>query len=494
MFRLIAYLVWFLYYMAGKDIVIHDPVSKDQIELTDKESKQYQEIPNTAVQLEENHNKVIAEIQGDYKKFLKRNDQHYKKCKELEAEIKKGKITTDNFNSINNLSYNTIQTELIQSQDKISAAESTNNLEVEKHKQVLEEFQETVVHRHRLEKAKLEYNRIKEDIDRSRLIVATLKRQVRKPPHHITEVSLAYLQRDLKKYQYNTNLLEIRRARRYKICRKEKPPIEVESDTEYSDDGYSTAEDLKDKEYLPHRYKLTRSADRVPHPNQPRPQIDSEETQPKEVIEVEPINPPPVNPNPKEPDFPIPDYRAVDMDQQRIEAAAMEMIRRGDFDHLLGPNNVDERRGQGNGNRDRQNRQDDRNERSLRYSIKDIPTFDGKGDAMPHTHLIEFGDFLVNTGSEIHELPQHGEPQAVDRLHYEAVIRDVVSKFKASLKGKPRLWFEMQYPNEDDEPKTVQAYKNMLSLFTTEPNPIGSTTANYGMENFEMGANQRKVR
>ena len=160
-----------------------------------------------------------------------------------------------------------MQTELIQSQDKIASAESANNLEVAKHKEVLEEFQGTVVHRHRLEKAKVECNRIKEDIDRSRLIVATLKQQVRKPPHHITERSLAYLRRDLKKYQYHTNLLERRRARRYKICRKEKPPIEVESDTEYSDGGYSTAEDLKDKEYLPHRYKLTRSANRVPHPN-----------------------------------------------------------------------------------------------------------------------------------------------------------------------------------------------------------------------------------
>ena len=75
--------------MAGKAKVIHDPVSKDEIELTDKESTQYQEILNTAIQLEENHNKVIAKIQEDYKKFMKRNDQHYKKYKELEAEIKK---------------------------------------------------------------------------------------------------------------------------------------------------------------------------------------------------------------------------------------------------------------------------------------------------------------------------------------------------------------------------------------------------------------------
>ena len=53
--------------MAGKAIVIRDPISKDEIELTDKENKQYQEILNTAVQLEEKHNKVIAEIQEDYR-------------------------------------------------------------------------------------------------------------------------------------------------------------------------------------------------------------------------------------------------------------------------------------------------------------------------------------------------------------------------------------------------------------------------------------------
>ena len=117
---------------------------------------------------------------------------------------------------------------MIQSQDKVSAAQAANNLEVEKHKEVLEDFQGTVVHRYRLEKAKLEYQRIKEDIDKCKLIVATLKQQVKKPPHHITEVSLAYLQRNLKKYHYHTNLLERRRTRRYRIYRKEIPPIEIE--------------------------------------------------------------------------------------------------------------------------------------------------------------------------------------------------------------------------------------------------------------------------
>ena len=462
--------------MAGKTIDIHDPVSKEEIELTDKESKQYQEILNTAIQLEESYNKVVAEIQEDYKKFLKRNEQHYKKYKELEAELKKGKITTDSFTSVDNLSYNTIQTELIQTQDKIAAAESENNLEVTKHKEVLEKFQGTVVHRHRLEKAKVEYNRIKEDIDRSKLIVATLKQQIKKRPHNITEVSLAYLQRDLKKYQYHTNLLERRRTRRYKICRKERPPIEVESDTEYSDGGYSTAEDLKDKECLPHRYKLTRSVDRVPHPTQPRPQPESEVTKSKEVVKVvEPINPTVVVPNPGDLNLPDPLDREVNMDQHRLDERVRELFERGEYNHLLEQLNTNHRIGQGNGNRDRHDRHYDRNERGLRYSIRDIPIFDGKGDAMPHTHLIEFEDFLANTGSDIKDLPQHGEPHEVDRPHYETVMKDVVNKFKTSLKGKPRLWYEMQYPTSDDEPKTVQAYKKMLSLFTTEHNPIGST-------------------
>ena len=130
--------------------------------------------------------------------------------------------------------------------------------------------------------------------------------------------------------------------------------------------------------------------------------------------------------------------------RQRVEERAMEMIRSGEFDNLVIPDR---------GARVGRNNQDDR---SLRYSIRDIPTFDGKGDSLPHTHMMEFGDFLANTGSEIRYLPQ--EPQADDREYHMAVIKDVVSKFKVSLKGNPRLWFEMQYPTSADEPKTKEAY------------------------------------
>ena len=147
--------------------------------------------------------------------------------------------------------------------------------------------------------------------------------------------------------------------------------------------------------------------------------------------------------------------------RQRVEERAREMIISGEFDNLVNPDR---------GARLGRNNQDDR---SLRYSSRDIPTFDGNGDSLPYTHMMEFGDFLANTGSEIRYLPQ--EPQADDREYHMAVVKDAVSKFKVSLKGKPRLWFEMQYPTSADEPKTKEAYGKMIASFITEHNTIGST-------------------
>ena len=152
------------------------------------------------------------------------------------------------------------------------------------------------------------------------------------------------------------------------------------------------------------------------------------------------------------------------MDEQyrkRVDERAMELIRSGEYDHLV----ILDR-----GARLGRSSQDDR---SLSYYIKDIPTFDGNGDSLPHIHILEFSDFLDNTGSEFRDLPQ--EPLAEDREYHMTVIKDVVSNFKVSLRGKPRLWFEMQYPTSAVEPKTKGAYEKMVALFLTEHNPMAST-------------------
>ena len=65
--------------------------------------------------------------------------------------------------------------------------------------------------------------------------------------------------------------------------------------------------------------------------------------------------------------------------------------------------------------------------------------------------------------------------QEDDGEYYMAVVKDAVSKFKLSLKGKPRLWFEMQYPTSAEEPKTKEAYGKMIASFITEYSIIGST-------------------
>ena len=83
------------------------------------------------------------------------------------------------------------------------------------------------------------------------------------------------------------------------------------------------------------------------------------------------------------------------MDEQyreRVEEIAREMIRSSEFDNPVNPDR-DARLGRNN-----------QYDRSLRYSIRDIPTFDGKGYSLPHTHMMEFGDFLADTGSEIRYL------------------------------------------------------------------------------------------
>ena len=148
------------------------------------------------------------------------------------------------------------------------------------------------------------------------------------------------------------------------------------------------------------------------------------------------------------------------MDRQRAEEIAREVIRRGDFDHLV------------NSDRDVRLGRNNQDDWSLRYSIRDIPTFDGKGNFLPHTHMIELVTSLLTLDQKLMiYLKSH---RKMIGKHHKAVIKDVVSKFKISFKGKPRLWFEMP-PTPADEPKTKEACEKMVSSLITEHNPTGIT-------------------
>ena len=99
--------------------------------------------------------------------------------------------------------------------------------------------------------------------------------------------------------------------------------------------------------------------------------------------------------------------------------------------------------------------------RNHHWSLRDIPKFEGKGE-QPYSHLMEFEDYLVGSGIAI-------EPD--ENPDY----RDIINKFKASLKINARVWFSMYIENRVPELHSADGWKAVKSKFLTYFNPIGST-------------------
>ena len=95
------------------------------------------------------------------------------------------------------------------------------------------------------------------------------------------------------------------------------------------------------------------------------------------------------------------------------------------------------------------------------WSLRDIPKFEGKGE-QPFSHLMEFEDYLVASGIAI-------EPD--ENPDY----RDIINKFKASLKNNARVWFSMYIENRVPDLHSADGWKTVKSKFLTYFNPIGST-------------------
>ena len=96
-----------------------------------------------------------------------------------------------------------------------------------------------------------------------------------------------------------------------------------------------------------------------------------------------------------------------------------------------------------NGDHGDDERQDERNHYR---SLRDIPKFEGKGE-QPFSHLMEFEDYLVASGVTVNE--DEVDPRA--RPDY----RDIINKFKASLKNNARVWYSMYIE------KRVQTYTQL---------------------------------
>ena len=108
-------------------------------------------------------------------------------------------------------------------------------------------------------------------------------------------------------------------------------------------------------------------------------------------------------------------------------------------------------------------RQDERNHY---WSLRDIPKFEGKGE-QPFSHLMEFEDYLVASGVTVDE--DENDPRA--RPDY----RDIINKFKASLKNNARVWYSMYIEKRVQDLHSAEGWKTVKSKFLTYFNPIGST-------------------
>ena len=95
-------------------------------------------------------------------------------------------------------------------------------------------------------------------------------------------------------------------------------------------------------------------------------------------------------------------------------------------------------------------------------SLRDIPKFEGKGE-QPFSNIMEFEDYLI-------------EPEEDNAgRRFEVDYKDIINKFKASLKNNARTWYSMYIDGRIPDLYSEAGWKAIKSRFLTYFNPIGST-------------------
>ena len=119
------------------------------------------------------------------------------------------------------------------------------------------------------------------------------------------------------------------------------------------------------------------------------------------------------------------------------------------------------------GNRGGDNNDEILHHRCYHLSLRDIPKFEGKGE-QPCLHLMEFEDYLVASGVRV-------EPEEVGGNTIQPDYKDIINKFKTSLKYNARIWFRMYIENRVLNLHSADGWKAVNSTFLTYFNPLGST-------------------
>ena len=107
-------------------------------------------------------------------------------------------------------------------------------------------------------------------------------------------------------------------------------------------------------------------------------------------------------------------------------------------------------------------------QRHFHWSLKDIPRFEGHEGERPFLHLMEYEDYLEVSGVSI-------EPKEVRGRIVQPDYKDIINKFKASLKNNARIWFSMYIYKRVPNLYSADGWRTIKGKFLTYFNPLGST-------------------
>ena len=317
-----------------------------------------------------------------------------------------------------------------------------------------------------------ELNKLKEVIKGITYDIKRVDQDIEEEDNFIDRSEVLALDKALaRRYQHklarHKRVLENRLHRRKEIVKGKGLSLDIAPDEELSDGGYSPIEEFQDKETLPQRHRIKRSRLREPYP--------SLFEYPHQIPTHHTVD-----------DLPVDELQELD---KKIEAKAKqekgkkgkakkktkpEVSEKGEpqiqipvvepekVDRNIQPETPPQTPTMPRGDR-RNDRDDDDGgqNRNHYWSLRDTPKFEGKGE-QPYSHLMEFEDYLVASGIAI-------EP--AENPDY----RDIINKFKASLKNNARVWFSMYIENRVPELHSEEGWKTVKRKFLTYFNPIGST-------------------
>ena len=255
-----------------------------------------------------------------------------------------------------------------------------------------------------------------------------------------------------RRYQHKLSrhrrILENRLQRRKEVVKGKGLSLDVAPDEELSDGGYSSIEEFQDKETLPHRHRIKKNRFREPYPSlfeYPHQipthhtvvnLVDTEQQELQQRIEAKAK---------QEQEKKVKAKKKGKKETESIELEQSEDIQIPSQTATMPRGN----RGRNGGDDGDDDRQDERNHY---WSLRDIPKFEGKGE-QPFSHLMEFEDYLVASGVTVEE--DEDDPRV------QPDYRDIINKFKASLKNNARVWYSMYIDKRVQDLHSAEGWKTV---------------------------------